>query len=105
MEYLKPSNELAEVLIKEGFIETTEEIYPKHFKYIKENGYDPKKSKRRFHFEGDETLMVIFDYINVQIFVNSWLAGSGIGLRRFTMDDLKRKIVDCKYLDPLFNKN
>jgi hypothetical protein len=38
------SEELAQILLNNGFVDITDKKSPLHFKQIKENGYDPEKS-------------------------------------------------------------
>lgn len=57
------SEELANVLIRKGFVETTEKSYPKHYKLIKEKGYDPAIIKRKFSYGNNAS--ILFDYVDI----------------------------------------
>ncbi len=57
------SKKLIDILINNGFKDITNEIYPDHFKRLKENGYDPQKVKRVLAM--DKRNYVKFDYINI----------------------------------------
>lgn len=58
------SNELAEILKKNGFKEVTEKEYPEHYKLIQTKGYFPESSKRKFVFTLNSDY-ILFDYINI----------------------------------------
>lgn len=62
MTQFKASHELADILLRNCFKETTKQIYPKHFEFIKNNGYNPDLSKRIFSLG---TNNIKFDYINI----------------------------------------
>jgi len=68
------SNQLAKILVQNGFVEKTKSIYPKHFEEMKLEEYNPDKFKRYFKFGRNVTF--IFDYINLKVDVR-WLSSIG----------------------------
>ncbi|MCD0477803.1 hypothetical protein LPB90_05015 [Chryseobacterium sp. LC2016-29] len=67
------SEELADILLNNGFVEITDVKFPSHSKQIKENGYNPEKAKRAFRINTKD--LIIFEYITVK-FVHK---GNGCG--------------------------
>lgn len=65
MKYIASDN-LANILLKFGFIETTEKIYPDHYSYMSKFGYESGKVKRRFDCK--QSFCILFDYINIRGF-------------------------------------
>lgn len=57
------SEQLAQILLKNGFKETTKKYYPKHFERINKEGYNPQIFKRSFSF--GRKMSITFDYINI----------------------------------------
>ena len=66
METFKASEELAQILIKNGLNEITFSKYPEHHNRILEEGYNPHNSKRIFAVNSDN--YVLFDYITIKPF-------------------------------------
>ena len=60
MKTFTASEELAQILLKNGFNEVTENKYPTHHSEIIKNGYIESKSKRAFAINSKD--YVIFDY-------------------------------------------
>lgn len=58
------SEELAQILLNNGFVEITNTKYPLHSEQIRENGYDPEKAKRAFRINTKD--LIIFEYFTVK---------------------------------------
>lgn len=66
MENYKASEELINVLLKNGFTEVTKEKHPLHFDKLITDGYDPLKMKRLFSINGHKRNFIQFDYTMIQ---------------------------------------
>ncbi len=64
MKTCSASQELVDILLKNGFIDKTKETYPDHYKRMKEKGYNPYAVRRKFtnHSRRD---FIFFDYVNI----------------------------------------
>jgi len=62
----KASQELVNLLLKYGFSDNTEGLYPKHYQRIKEHGYDPYSMKRIFCFSPHEDYL-LFNYTYITL--------------------------------------
>lgn len=60
----KTNEASAQLLLALGFKETTEKVFPKFYKKIQEEGYDPHGMKREFVFNRKDYLT--FNYISIQ---------------------------------------
>lgn len=56
MRIFKPSEELAQILLNNGFTETTKKLYPESYSAIKLDGYDSKKMIRFFQKNPNNTI-------------------------------------------------
>lgn len=86
MKIYKASEELAQILIKNGFTEVTSERYPDHYKRILENGYDPHKSKRAFAMNAKN--FVLFDYVMIKPFHKEGCKGTEMN-PEFSEDEIR----------------
>jgi hypothetical protein len=59
------SNELADILLKNGYTDETEKYFPESFNLIQKKGFIPGSHKRQFNFS--ETNYIIFDNKNIII--------------------------------------
>ncbi|ASE61577.1 MULTISPECIES: hypothetical protein [Chryseobacterium] len=84
------SEELAQILLNNGFVDITDKKFPLHFKQIKENGYDPEKAKRAFRINTKD--LILFDYITVK-FVHKGNGCSATNMRKeISENELKSAI-------------
>lgn len=60
------SEELVNILLKNGFVECTEKHYPEHFERLNVIGYDPYSVKRMF-FKKSKRNYILFDYVNIRL--------------------------------------
>lgn len=65
-----PSQELVEILLKNGFKDDTKTYYPDHYALMAQTGYDPSNIKRKFSFHSHADF-ILFDYINFIPMVNN----------------------------------
>lgn len=65
----KVSQELIEILLKNGFREVTQKTYPEHYAKLLKNGYNPDSIKRHFAFKKNShwVAYIKFDYTYIQI--------------------------------------
>jgi hypothetical protein len=62
----KPSNQLVDILLKHGFTDLTEKLYPDHYKRMQQRGYDPYSIKRVFsHSAHNDSLL--FHYTTIRL--------------------------------------
>lgn len=88
------SEDLVQILLNNGLVEVTDVKYPLHYKQIKENGYDPEKTKRAFRINSKD--LIIFDYITVK-FVHKGNGCSGTNMRKeISENELKSAIAFFK---------
>ena len=66
MKIFKASQSLVDLLIKYGFTDKTENLYPEHFKRMKLQGYDPYSMKRIFCFQQHEDY-ILFRYVYITL--------------------------------------
>jgi len=69
MKTFKASQELVDILLKQGFTDETERYYPAHFQRMKTRGYDPYSMKRMFSFHSQEDY-ILLHYIYVMFLPN-----------------------------------
>ncbi|EHQ41785.1 hypothetical protein [Myroides odoratus] len=93
MAIYKASEELVNILLKNGLEETTEKNLPVHYKNMVENGYDPNKVKRDFSYNGKRVL--IFDYVVIKPKIKGFTSGRDMKTE-LTIDELKSIIVFSK---------
>jgi hypothetical protein len=74
MKIYKASEELAQILLKNGFKEITSTKFPDHHKQIIENGYNPYESKRAFEINSKN--YVLFEYDMIKALHKEGCAGS-----------------------------
>lgn len=73
------SQELVDVLLKNGFTESTEKIYPDHFKRMNKTGfYNPSAVKRRFNFGHNKRHFLNLDYTTIGAYYNTMANSSDI---------------------------
>lgn len=85
-----PSTELAQILLANGFTETTKQVHPAHHNDIEKSGYDPGGCKRRFRSQRRKRYAIEFNYIELQIELGSSVADSAYSI---TTDELKSIVV------------
>ncbi len=66
MTMFKASQALVDVLLKSGFSDRTEKLYPEHFKRMKTKGYDPYSMKRIFCLDNHEDY-IIFRFVYITL--------------------------------------
>jgi len=69
MKIYRASNELIDILIKNGFKEVTEKYHPEHLAYMAKVGYYNPDTVKRWFQKG--RIKFWFDYINLHISYNS----------------------------------
>ncbi|WP_336715254.1 hypothetical protein [Chryseobacterium mucoviscidosis] len=90
----KASEQLAQILLKNGFTEVTNSTHPSHFEHINKNGYDAEKVKRAFKINAKD--LIIFDYITVK-FVHKSSGCSASNMRKeISENELKSAIAFFK---------
>ena len=96
MKTYKASQELVDILLKNGFTETTKETYPEHFKRMKKQGeYNPGSMKRKFNFEKSKRDYILMDYSIIIPYYRSSANGPDMN-SSLTEDQLKSIIVFFK---------
>ena len=93
MKKYKASEELAEILIKNGFVENTKTKYPDHYNRLLNNGYSPNSVKRSFLYKPNHNL--IFDYINIVPYYRKSCNGTEIKIE-LTENEIKSIITFYK---------
>jgi hypothetical protein len=93
----KASPELVTLLLKYGFSDNTEKLYPKHFKQMKERGYDPHSMKRIFCFRQHEDYL-LFNYVYITLHHNG--AFSHTEERKTLTTDELRSLITFYKLPP-----
>ncbi len=63
---MKPSKTLVDLLLKHGFTDLTEKLYPEHFNRMQSGGYDPYRVKRIFSY-GPHTDYLMFHYTTIRL--------------------------------------
>ena len=87
----RASSLLSDILVREGFVEKTQKLYPGHYDYIKSNGYDPNQSKR--YFVLGNRLKVYFNYISIEIIGSIQTKSINVQRYSLTENELKSLIV------------
>lgn len=80
------SEELAQILLKNGFSEITSAKFPEHQKNIEENGYEPLKAKRAFSINTKD--LVIFEYTMIKASPKGGCIGINMS-EEFTADQIR----------------
>lgn len=62
----KASQELIDLLLKYGFSDKTEKLYPHHYQRMKAKGYDPYSMKRIFCFSQHSDYL-LFHYLYIRV--------------------------------------
>lgn len=93
MKTFKASEELAQLLIKNGLKEVTFSKYPEHHNKILKDGYNPHNSKRIFEVNSDN--YVLFDYITIKPFYKNNCNGAEMKVE-LSENELKSIIVFYK---------
>lgn len=93
MKTYKASEELAKILLSNGFIEITSSRFPDHHSAIVANGYSPQKSKRAFGINSKD--FVEFDYTMVRACHKGGSVGSDMS-EEFSEDQIKSIIAFFK---------
>ncbi|OCA69072.1 hypothetical protein BBI01_17830 [Chryseobacterium artocarpi] len=94
MKTYQASEQLAQILIKNGFVEVTDTKYPQHFKQINAYGYEPEKSQRAFRINTKD--LIIFDHITIK-FVHKGYGCNGANMRNeLSENELKSAIAFFK---------
>lgn len=89
------SQELVDILLKNGFIETTEKNYPEHFKRMKKDGYKHSSMKRSFAINPRSRDYILLDYYTIIPYYKSTADGVDMN-HSLTEDQLKSIIVFYK---------
>lgn len=89
MKNYEASNELIDILVKNGFVEDTSKTYPEHARRLVGDNYDPHGMKRHFSFPGTRE-KVYLDYINIKL-------PTGVQRYKMTIDEVKSLIAFCLY--------
>ncbi len=90
----KPSNILIDLLLKYGFTDLTERLYPEHYRRMQANGYDPFCIKRIFGYPPNgDYLMFHYTYIRLH---HSGQFSHTEERKLLTADELKSLIVFYK---------
>jgi hypothetical protein len=88
MKKYEASNELIDILVKNGFVEDTSKTYPEHARRLVGDNYDPHGMKRHFSFPGTRE-KVYLDYINIKL-------PTDVQRYKMTIDEVKSLIAFCR---------
>lgn len=88
MKNYEASNELIDILLKNGFVEDTSRTYPEHARRLVGDNYDPDRMKRHFSFPGTRE-KVYLDYINIKL-------PTGVQRYKMTIEEVKSLIAFCR---------
>lgn len=89
------SEELIDILLKNGFTEITKDKRPSHFMKLKEEGYNPDKIKRVFSINGHKKNYIEFDYVMIKARYKEGCSGANMKTE-ITTDELKSIITFYK---------
>lgn len=93
MEKYTASEELAKILIKNGFSEITSSKFPDHQKNIEDNGYEEGKAKRAFSINTKD--LVVFEYAMIKACPKGGCIGINMS-EEFTADQVRSIIAFFK---------
>lgn len=83
------SDELADILLAYGFIETTKKIFPEHWGRFQKLSLKTGQYKRAFQFK---RLSIYFDHINIRIWYRQRCLGTGKS-HQIRKDELKALLI------------
>jgi hypothetical protein len=66
MKLFKASQQLVDLLLRNGFTDFTDKLYPHYYKRMNQAGYDPYSMKRIFCFNGTDDYL-LFNYVYITL--------------------------------------
>ena len=94
MKLFKASQELVDILLKHGFTDCTDKLYPHYYRRMNQCGYDPYSMKRIFCFGGTGDYL-LFNYVYITLHHTGYFNHTEERLR-LSEDELRSLIVFYK---------